>query len=86
MTIMAGIYSRLKSEKPSPRICTELRKLLSRYEGDEVVEFGNDRIWIAKVDIGAFASPGIYSDIEGGFSLLTGEPILDDGTGDRTRI
>src|SRR5260370_8355194 len=83
MTIMAGVYSRLNSEKPSPRICAELKKLLARHQGDQVVELANDRVWIAKVDIGAFASSGVYTDREGNFSVLTGEPILGDGAGDR---
>jgi asparagine synthase (glutamine-hydrolysing) len=82
MTIMAGIYSR-SGEKPSPRICGELRRLLSRHEGDRAVELGNDRVWMAKIDIGAFGSAGIYVDGEGGFSLLTGEPLVGDSTSDR---
>jgi asparagine synthase (glutamine-hydrolysing) len=78
MTIMAGIYSR-SNEQPSLHICRELKRLLSRYEQDTAVEFGNDRVWMAKVDIGAFGSPASYIDADGGFSLLTGEPLIDGG-------
>ena len=82
MTIMAGVYSR-SNEKPCPRICSELKNLLSRHKRDKAVELGNDRVWIAKVDIGAFGSAGVYTDAEGGFSVLTGEPILGDDAADR---
>ena len=58
MTIMAGVYSR-SNEKPCPRICSELKNLLSRHKRDKAVELGNDRVWIAKVDIGAFGSAGL---------------------------
>src|SRR5262245_17609943 len=77
MTIMAGIYSR-SNDYPPPRIRSELRNLLSRHEADRAVEIENDRVWIAKVDIGAFGSNGVYRDSRGGFSLLTGEPLVGD--------
>jgi hypothetical protein len=76
MTIMARIYSR-SNEQPPLHICRELKRLLSRYEQDTAVEFGNNRVWMAKMDIGAFGSPGSYFDADGGFSLLTGEPLID---------
>lgn len=79
MTIMAGVYSRFNAPPP-PQICSELKGLLSRRADDIPIEFGNDRLWIAKVDIGVFGSAGVYCDAEGGFSALTGEPLVgDDG-------
>ena len=61
MTIMARIYSR-SNEQPPLHICRELKRLLSRFEQDTAVEFGNNRVWMAKMDIGAFGSPGSYFD------------------------
>jgi hypothetical protein len=73
MTIMAGLSSRMSGEKPPPSLCRELRGLTSRHPADKAIEFVDDRLWMAKIDIDAFGSPGIYTDEAGACSQLTGE-------------
>jgi hypothetical protein len=83
MTIMAGIYSRSPTEPPPSELCRQLRTQLSRRRGDKITEFADGRVWMAKVDIGVFGSPGAYRGADGSCSLLTGEPLLDDDAGER---
>src|SRR5215210_6621572 len=85
MTIMAGLFSRRDGVEPSAEIRAEITPLLSRYPGDTVVEFADERVWLAKVDIGAFGASGFHRDGDGSVAMLTGEPLLDDGDGDRYR-
>ncbi|MGE3280555.1 MAG: asparagine synthase-related protein [Alphaproteobacteria bacterium] len=82
---MAGLFSRRGGVKPSPEICADIRSLLSRHPGDKVVEFADERLWLAKIDIGAFGASGFYRDGDGSVAMLTGEPLLGDGDGDRYR-
>jgi hypothetical protein len=85
MTIMAGVFSRRGGVEPPAEICAEIRPLLSRHSGDKVVEFTDQRVWLAKIDIGAFGASGFHRDSDGSVALLTGEPLLDGGDGDRYR-
>lgn len=85
MTIMAGLFSRRRGVEPSAQIRAEIRPLISRHPGDSIVEFADERMWLAKVDIGAFGTSGFYRDSDGSVAMLTGEPLLDDGNGDRYR-
>lgn len=85
MTIMAGIFSRCGDVKKMAKICVEVRRLLSRHPGDSVIEFADGHVWLAKVDIGVFGASGFYRGDDGSVALLTGEPLLGDGDGDRYR-
>src|SRR4051794_15340608 len=85
MTIMAGLFSRRGSVERLARICAEIRPLLSRHPGDSVVEFSDERVWLAKIDIGAYGTAGFHRADDGSVAMLTGEPLLDDGDGDRYR-
>jgi asparagine synthase (glutamine-hydrolysing) len=82
MTIMAGVCSRSNEQIPF-HLRDQIKNHLSRYEEDKPIEVSNERVWIAKVDIGAFGSPGVYVDPNGGFSLLTGEPLIGDSARER---
>jgi hypothetical protein len=79
MTIMAGLFSRRLGVEPSAEIRAEITPLLSRHPGDSVIEFADERVWLAKVDIGAFGASGFYRDGDGSVAMLTGEPLLGDG-------
>src|SRR4051812_17191647 len=85
MTIMAGLFSRRGSVKRLAKMCAEIRPLLSRYPGDSVVEFSDERVWLAQGDIGAYGASGLHRTDDGSVAMLTGEPLLDDSDGDRYR-
>jgi asparagine synthase (glutamine-hydrolysing) len=79
MTIMAGLFSRRDGVRPPAEIRAAITPLLSRYPGDRVVEFADERVWLAKIDIGAFGASGFHRDGDGSVAMLTGEPLLGDG-------
>src|SRR3954451_25402919 len=83
MTIMAGLFSRRGRIKQLAKICAEIKPLLSRCPADSVVEFADDYVWLAKIDIGVFGASGFYRSGSESVAMLTGEPLLDDGNGDR---
>lgn len=77
MTLIAGILSR--NDRPlADSACASLQQLISRNPTDEVKTFRDHRSYFAKVDIGAFRSPGFFMDASGALSLLAGEPLLRD--------
>jgi asparagine synthase (glutamine-hydrolysing) len=78
VTIMAGIASRVQGVPVEDATRDELRRLMSRYTGDKVIEFGDRSSFFAKVDIGAFGAPAAYGDEAGNISMLAGEPLLCD--------
>ena len=79
MTIMAGVFSRSHTQQPPTALCDQIRSLLSRHPTDKVHEFIDDCIWMAKIDIEAFGVAGYHRDPDGSISMLTGDPLLDDG-------
>ena len=85
MTIMAGLFSRRGRIKQMAGMCAEIRPLLSRCPADSAIEFADDYVWLAKVDIGVFGASGFYRSDDGSVAMLTGEPLLADGDGDRYR-
>ena len=85
MTIMAGFFSRCGDVKQMAKIRAEVRSLLSRHPSDSIIEFADEHVWLAKVDIGVFGASGFYRGDDGSVAILTGEPLLDDGGGDRYR-
>lgn len=86
MTILAGAISK-KIDLPVPdSVSNALRKIISRNEQDDRVEFQSAQAFFVKVDIGAFGSPAHRRLPSGAFAVLTGEPLLTgSGLVPRTR-
>jgi hypothetical protein len=78
MTLIAGLFSR-NNQPLADSDCATLRQSISRNPADEVWTFRDHRSFLAKVDIGAFCEPGAFTDPQGAFSLLAGEPLLSNG-------
>lgn len=76
MTLLAGIYARRPGDAVPDSICRKLRRSLSRNLSDEVQVLHHERCFLAKVDIGAYASPAVNVDGRGA-TFLVGEPLLD---------
>jgi hypothetical protein len=87
MTILAGIFSRHKDHSLSDTVCEELKLIISRNPKDEILTFKDDRVFLAKVDIGAYDEPAMRVDPTGSVSMLGGELLLalEDGSLFRTR-
>ena len=86
MSLIAGIVSR-RNQPVSDSVCAGLARSISRNAADKVVAFKNATSYLAKVDIGSFGEPGVYEDMTGAISLLTGEPLLTrrDPSGNQSR-
>ncbi len=86
MTMLAGVFT-LDPRHPIPDAsCETIRRTLSRDPSDEIRTFRDDRVFLAKLDIGAYRQPALQVDPDGAVSMLVGEPLLalDDAAG-RTR-
>jgi len=82
MTIFAGAYS-LNQNDPLPSdLLDQLRGAVSRSPLDTPQEFAGTGFFALKVDIDAFAAPGMRSGADCSLTLLAGEPLLRDGEGD----
>ena len=77
MTILAGAYAYPKPARLSADLCQALRATISRYPSERPVEFKSDRVFLVKIDIGAFGEPAFHWDANGAVSMLAGEPLLD---------
>lgn len=76
MTMLAGAFSR-RPGRPIPEATREaLRRAISRDPDDERVVFSDDRVFLIKIDIGAYGEPGLQLDQPGSVSMLAGEPLL----------
>ncbi len=80
MTVIAGIYACEGGVESHLQIWNSIKKLLSRDNSDNVVEFIDNKCCFAKIDVGAFDQSGIYNDSEGNFSMIAGDPLLDPVT------
>ncbi len=60
---------------------------MSRNPNDEILSFKNNRVFLAKIDIGAYVECGIQVDPGCSVSMLAGEPLFatNDGKEFRTR-
>lgn len=77
MSIFAGVFVRQGDHGVPVGFIDELRGGLSRYPGDAIIrtEFTDERVFIAKVDIGALGEPGDYSQPKL-MAFVAGDPIL----------
>src|SRR5213593_3994482 len=57
MTIFAGLFCRHGGARVGDSTCDALRRTLSRDIRDAVSEFRDARVFLAKVDIGAYGEP-----------------------------
>src|SRR5213596_2724051 len=79
MTIFAGLFCRHGGARVGDSTCDALRRTLSRDIRDAVSEFRDARVFLAKVDIGAYGEPAFLVRPGGSVSLLAGEPLLATG-------
>jgi len=85
MTMLAGIYTMGDTVVPDADDITELSRELGR-SGDKVLSKTCGRLFIAKIDIGAYANPAFLFDDENFAIVATGKPLLDaKGPGSRPR-
>ncbi len=76
MTILAGMLARDKSTPFSAAACDAIRRVISRNPADTVKEFRDERVFLAKVDIGAYGEPAFLINAGGSVSMLAGEPLV----------
>lgn len=82
MTIWAGILAR--SQEAIPRaLLEELGHCLSRHPEERPFLYQDDRVAMAKADVGAWPGKGLLADSDGSLTLLAGRPLLRDGQGAR---
>ncbi|HBV21546.1 MAG TPA: hypothetical protein DEF07_07495 [Nitrosomonas sp.] len=77
MTIFAGIYARRNDGSIPITFINELRSALSRHPDDEKsrIEFIDDKVYLAKIDIGALREPGHFK--QGNMTaFVAGDPLL----------
>lgn len=86
MSIFAGVYSRNPRRQVPQHIISALRSTISRSEEDanSRVEYSDDRLFMVKVDVGAYGEPGVlHDDLAWGF--VAGAPLMVDHGQDRPR-
>lgn len=76
MTILAGVISRHPWAKISDSVCKSFRNNLSRHPQDKPIEYRDDKVFLLKIDIGAFGCAGHLTTQTESFSMLAGEPLL----------
>ncbi|GAG36273.1 unnamed protein product, partial [marine sediment metagenome] len=77
MTILSGILSLQDDYSPPAAMIEYIKENLSRNSSDDILEYSNNKLYLAKIDIGAFSESGIIEDEES-VVFLTGEPLLED--------
>lgn len=80
MTMLAGAFSRHPGRPIPERTREALRRAISRDADDERIVFSDDRVFLVKIDIGAYLEPGHRLDQPDGVSMLAGEPLLARAT------
>jgi asparagine synthase (glutamine-hydrolysing) len=82
MTVLAGIIGRSRNAVIAEPVREQLRRLISRNDGDRIDERGAQSWLMLKVDIGAFGAPALHEDQSiGSISMLAGEPLLAHAAG-----
>jgi hypothetical protein len=74
MSLIAGIFS-LNGSPPAEALRLSIVKSLSR-TGDQIETYDDGRLFLAKIDIGAYGSSGSLRNPDGSVTLITGEPLL----------
>jgi len=78
LSILAGIFARTSDASLLQQDVDELKQAISRSPSDDVTVFRDERICLAKVDVGAFGVPAFRTGLDGSASMLAGEPFLSD--------
>lgn len=73
MSLFAGVYSRHDDLRPDENVTRIIEDQISRNH-DSVWTFRDDRLFIAKIDIGAFNDSGVLIDADS-VAALAGDPI-----------
>ena len=76
MTIHAGAFARRPHGHLPPELCDALYGAVSRDPRDNPVVFADRRVYMVKVDIGAYGSPAVHTPPDGSASMLAGQPLL----------
>ncbi|MBK6617571.1 MAG: hypothetical protein IT528_04640 [Nitrosomonas sp.] len=81
MTFFAGIYARQADTSIPVAFVDELRAALSRHPDDRNsrIEFIDNRVFLAKIDIGALGEPGHVTE-DNITAFLVGDPLLQPGS------
>src|SRR5207247_10934164 len=79
MPIFAGLCCRHAGARVGDSTCDALRRALSRDTRDARSAVRVARVFLAKVDIGAYGEPAFMVRPGGSVSLLAGEPLLATG-------
>jgi len=85
MSILAGVFSRSKRNQLNDSTCEALKHIISRDPHDDVIEFRDECVYLAKVDVNAYGEPAFRIDPNGSISMLAGEPLLNIGDDDQFR-
>ncbi|MDQ3185010.1 MAG: asparagine synthase-related protein [Pseudomonadota bacterium] len=83
MSIFAGVLVRRAGQVIPAKLIDELSASVSRYPGEDAgnrTEFTDDSIFIVKVDVGALAERGGFSNSDM-IAFVAGDPILQRNTG-----
>ncbi|MBK7708870.1 MAG: hypothetical protein IPJ30_24760 [Acidobacteria bacterium] len=75
MSIIAGIYSLKGDSGALARFADCIRANMTRNPDHAIDEFSDGRTHVFKVSLNAFNGAGVFTDGNGGFSLLSGETL-----------
>lgn len=76
MTIIAGVFSRNKELIVPNSICEKLRQIISRNPEDPRTEFNGPRVFLIKINIGAFDGNACSITPAHSVCMMAGEPLL----------
>lgn len=77
MTIFAGVFAREGVSIPAA-MRDEIAENLSRRPGEDIDSFEGQGFYLARVDIGAYGSPGRHVDRSGSLVAFAGDTLLDN--------
>lgn len=78
MSVFAGAFSRQPGVPVSPALREALKQNVSRFPGEVVASYGDERCCLAYVDLGAFDGEGVLPQA-GSFTAVAGEALLREG-------
>jgi hypothetical protein len=78
MSVFAGAFSRQPGVPVSPALREALKQNVSRFPGEAIASFGDERCFLAYVDLGAFDGEGVLPQA-GSFTAVAGEALLREG-------
>jgi len=84
MSLLCGIFALHERATIPEQWRCHLRSHLNRGEAGKVSEFDESRLFVLKLDIGAFSDPGWSVDARQ-VTAIAGHPILEDAPEDRSR-